>query len=170
MRRLVWLTVLAIALAVPAVGLALSGNDDGTLSVKGGIGKVYLNFNGSAVGRVAKGSIKVIDPNPDDGLGFSFSGCDVGSHDISDTTTICRGSNLRFRAIGGKYVVVMSGPAGIGSGIYLSAVGHGYAVLNGAGDDSSIFTDGTYSVNDGLYKSLPDIARPVTLAAPAGGG
>ena len=88
MRRLVWLTVLAIALAVPAVGLALSGNDDGTLSVKGGIGKVYLNFNGSAVGRVAKGSIKVIDPNPDDGLGFSFSGCDVGSHDISDTTTI----------------------------------------------------------------------------------
>jgi len=36
MRRLVWLSVLAFALAAPAVGFALSGTGDGTLSVKPG--------------------------------------------------------------------------------------------------------------------------------------
>ena len=50
MRRLISLTVLAIALAVPAVGYAVAGgSDDGTLSVKNGIGRVYVNINGSVV-------------------------------------------------------------------------------------------------------------------------
>jgi hypothetical protein len=164
MRRLVWLTVLAIALAVPAVGFALSGDNDGTLSVKAGIGRAYLNFNGSAVGRVARGWIQVTDANPTDGIGFDFSNCDV-ERDKTDTTTICRGTGIRFRAISGKYQIVMRG-----SGIYLSAVGQGYAVLNGAGDLPGIDVDGTYSLNDGPYKSLPDLGGTVTLAAPSGGG
>jgi hypothetical protein len=165
MRRLVWLTVLAIALAVPAVGFALSASDnnDGTLSVKAGVGRVYVNFNGSAVGRVLHGSIQVTDPMVSDGIGFDFSGCTM-ELDKSDTTTICRGNNLRFRAIGGKFQILIRG-----TGIYLSAVGDGYTVLNGAGDDPSVDSDGTYSLNDGPYKSLPDFSRTFTLAAPAGG-
>jgi len=170
MRRLVWITVLAFALAVPAVGLALSGDNDGTLSVKAGVGSVYLNFNGSAVGRLQRGSIKVTDLVAGDGVGFDFSNCDV-ERDRSDTTLnrndtikVCRGSNLRFRAIGGKYQVVIRG-----SGIYLSAVGHGFAGLNGAGEDPSIDSDGTYSLNDGPYRSLPDLGATLTLAAPTGG-
>jgi hypothetical protein len=169
MRRLVWLTVLAFALAAPAAGFALTGNDDGTLSVKAGIGKVYLKFNGSAVGRVWSGSIRVTDPVATDGLGFDFSGCDV-EQDKSDTTanrsdtiTICRGSNLRFRAIGGKYQIKI-----LGAGIYLSAVGHGYAVLDGS-DNPAVDSDGTYSLNDGPFKSLPDFGGTVNLVAPVGG-
>jgi hypothetical protein len=51
----------------------------------------------------------------------------------------------------------------------LSAVGHGYATLNGAGDRPDIGPDGTYSVNDGPFKSLPDDLRTVPLSAPSSG-
>jgi hypothetical protein len=170
MRRLVWLTVLAFVLAAPAAGFALTGDDDGTLSVTAGIGKVYLNFNGSAVGRVRSGSIRVTDPVASDGLRYDFSNCDVeidksdATTNRTDTITVCRGTNLRFRAIGGKYQILIRG-----AGIYLSAVGHGYAVLNGAGDDPTVDSDGTYSLNDGPYKSLPDFGGTVNLVAPVGG-
>jgi hypothetical protein len=175
MRRLVWISVLAFTLAVPAVGFALSSDNDGTLSVKAGVGRVYLNFNGSVVGRLQRGFIQVSDLVASDGVGFEFSGCDV-ERDKSDTTAnpydtvkICRGDNLRFRAIGGKYQVLIRGarPYTPGSGIYLSAVGHGFAVLNGAGDDPAVDSDGTYSLNDGPYRSLPDLDRTLTLAAPS---
>jgi hypothetical protein len=168
MRRLVWLTVLAVALAVPAVGYAVVGgsSNDGTLSVKAGVGRVFTSITGSAVGRLRVGYIKVNDPNPNDGLGFEFSGCDE-KFDSNTSTTVCTSDGkvgvVRFRAIGGKYLITLKG-----SGIFLSAVGHGYATLNGAGDAGVDF-DGTYSVNDGPYKSLPDFNTPVMLAAPAGG-
>jgi hypothetical protein len=169
MRRLVWITVLAFALAVPAVGLALSGDNDGTLSVKAGVGSVKVYFNGSAVGRLRSGSIQVTDPVASDGVGFEFSNCDV-ERDKSDTTTnrndtikVCSGDNLRFRAIGGRYQIVIRG-----AGINLSAVGHGSTILNGAGDNPDVFSDGTYSLNDGPYRSLPDFGTQFILAAPSG--
>jgi hypothetical protein len=172
MRRLVWLTALALALAAPAMAFAVvgSGQDDGTLSVKAGVGKVYLNFNGSAVGRVHDGSIRVNDLVATDGLGFEFSGCEV-IKDQSDTTTnrtdtikVCRGNNIRFRAIGGNYKIAIAGV-----GISLSVVGHGTASLNGAGDDPDFLgADGTYSLNDGPYKSLPNLMTLFPLAAPSG--
>jgi hypothetical protein len=177
MRRLVTLTVLAIALAVPAVAYAVAGgSDDGTLSVKAGAGRVYLNITGTVVGRMGgNGFIRVIDPNPNDGS-FDFLGCDAtknlsdSTKDIGDSTAICKSNNgkgvVRFRAIGGNYRITIQG-----SGIFLSAVGHGYVTLNGAGNDPSwpgIF-DGTYSINDGPYKSLPDDLHPFPLGAPAGG-
>jgi hypothetical protein len=171
MRRLISLTVLAIALAVPAVGYAVvgGGSEDGTLSVKAGAGRVFTSITGSAVGRVGKGYIRVTDPNPNDGPGFEFSGCDATT-DKGTSTTICqsdgKGTVVRFRAIGGKYLIALKG-----SGIFLSAVGQGYATLNGAGNDPTIpgTFDGTYSVNDGPYKSLPDDLHTVTLGAPSGG-
>jgi hypothetical protein len=172
MRRLVWLTVLGIALAVPAVGYAVVGgsSDDGTLSVKSGAGRVFTSITGSAVGRLGKGSIKITDPNPNDGLGPEFSGCDATPDTGSSATTICqsdgKGTVVRFRAIGGKYLITLKG-----SGIFLSAVGQGYATLNGAGNDPTFpgTFDGVYSVNDGPYKSLPDETHAVTLGTPAGG-
>ena len=171
MRRLISLTVLAIALAVPAVGYAVVGGSsaDGTLSVKAGAGRVFTSITGSAVGRLGKGYIRVTDTNPSDGVGFEFSGCDATT-DKSTSTTICqsdgKGTIVRFRAIGDSYRITLKG-----SGIFLSAVGHGYATLNGAGDDPNFpgTFDGTYSINDGPYKSLPDDPHTLTLAAPAGG-
>jgi hypothetical protein len=144
------------------------GSDDGTLSVRAGIGRVFTNITGTAVGRLTKGYIRVTDPNLSDGQGFDFFGCDVET-DKTTSTTVCTSDGkdgvVRFRAIGGNYRITMKG-----SGIFLSAVGHGYATLNGAGEDPTIpgTYDGTYSINDGPYKSLPDELHTFTLAAPAG--
>jgi len=170
MRRLVWLTVLAIALAVPALGYAVVGgsSDDGTLSVKQGAGRVYMNITGSVVGRLGKGYIKITDPNPSDGQGPYFFGCD-GAYDKSTSTTVCPSDGngvVRFRAVGGNYRITI-----YGTGIFVSTVGHGYATFNGWGNDPNFpgTYDGTYSVNDGPYKSLPDNNSTVVVAAPTGG-
>jgi hypothetical protein len=167
MRRLVWFTVVAFALALPAAGFAVGDTDsDGTFSVKAGLGKITLNpFNGSAIGRVQRGSIKVTDPVADDGIGFDFFGtCDDRTRDKATSTTTCRGTNLRFRAIGGSYVIQIKG-----MGVYLSVVGHGLVALDGRGDQQDVDADGTYSLNDGPYKSLPDFGATLRLTAPAGG-
>jgi hypothetical protein len=162
MRRLVALTVLAFGLAVPAAGFALGGGDgDGTLSVKNGLGKVRLDFTGSAVGRIGYGSIRASDPVFGDGSGFVVWNCD--QRDTKFTTTICSGDNIRFRAIGGRYVLRISG-----SGVFLSVVGHGNAILNGRGEVPDVPHDGVYSLNEGPYKSLPDYEKSILLAAPAG--
>jgi hypothetical protein len=170
MRRLISLTVLAIALAVPAVSYAVEGgsSDDGTLSVKNGIGRVFMNINGTVVGRLGgKGLIRVTDPNPTDGFGPDFTGCDW-TQDLTDETSVCRNRDgkgvVRFRAIGGNYRITIQGFS-----IFLSAVGHGYATLNGAANDLNLDFDGTYSLNDGPYKSLPNSNTPIMLAAPTGG-
>jgi hypothetical protein len=163
MRRLVLLTVLAFGLLLPGVGFGGSG-DDATLSVRNGLGKVGLNFNGSVVGRVAHGKIVATDPVVGDGSGVVFWGCDRPAKPVDFTTTVCSGENLRFRAIGGRYVLAVRG-----SGISLSVVGRGVATLNGAGDDPDVPRDGVYSLNDSPYKSLPDNEKQVPLVAPAGG-
>jgi hypothetical protein len=170
MRRLVCVTVLAITFGGTAAGFALaSSNNDGTLSVKAGVGFVNLSFNGSAVGRVAHGSITVTDPQLGDGLGFVTWGCDSGSYtnptfDGDGEKRVCKGNGLRFKAIGGKYTIKLKG-----AGIYLSAVGQGSVFLNGAGDSPDVDSDGTYSLNDQPYKSMPDLGALLDLAAPAGG-
>jgi hypothetical protein len=164
MRRLVVVTVLAGALAVPAAGFAFNlmrGVDDGTLSVKNGTGKIGLTFNGSVVGRIGHGRITLTDPNPSDGDGIlTWGRCDF----LNEATTTCSGSNIRFRAIGGKYQIAIRG-----AGIYLSAVGHGTVTLDGRGDSPDVNYDGVYSFNDLAYKSLPDNEKTFSLAAPAGG-
>ena len=64
-----------------------------------------------------------------------------------------RGSNFRFRAMGGLYRVVVRG-----SGVYLFAGGRGQVTLRGSA--ISPHKDGTYSLNDGNFRSLPK--RPIT--------
>ena len=63
------------------------------------------------------------------------------------------GSSFRFRAIDGLYRVVVRG-----SGVYLFAGGRGHVTLLGSSFNKQ--TDGKYSVNGGVPRSLP--ARPVT--------
>ncbi len=165
MRRFVGLTVLAASLAVPTTALALvaASSDDGVLSVKNGAGKVVLAFNGSAVGRLSHGKIVLTDPVFGDGEGFDVWGCD-STPLKTDTTEVCSGENIRFRAVGGRYKIVIKG-----SGIFLSAVGNGTVVLNGAGDDPTVESDGVYSLNDAAYRSLPNTEKTFELATPSGG-
>lgn len=64
------------------------------------------------------------------------------------------GSSLRFRAVGGYYRVVVRG-----SGIYLFAGGtQGHVTLRGSSYNPR--ADGTFSVNGGIFRSMP--TRPLT--------
>jgi hypothetical protein len=161
MRRLV-LAISACALAVPAAVVAAGdGSSDGTLSVKNATGKILLKpFNGSAVGRIASGKIVVADPVFDDGAGPVFWGCD--KTDGNEVTTFCSGKDIRFRAIGGSYTIFING-----TGISLSVVGRGNVRLDGNGADAED-NDGVFSVNDGPYRSLPNVAKPFLLTVSTG--
>jgi hypothetical protein len=160
MRRLIVLGLAAalIGLPVTAAFAVPLGSDDGTLSVRHGRGVVKLAFKGAVFGRVAKGVVRINDPVDGDGQGADFFGCEV-RHD-TDTTTVCSGDDIRFRAIGGRYAVKVAG-----SGIFVSAVGRGKVLLDGNGDDTGN-ADGGYSFNGNDYQSLPDDPTPFALAAP----
>jgi|GraSoiStandDraft_24_1057298.scaffolds.fasta_scaffold44961_2 hypothetical protein len=166
MRRLIGFTVLVIALAVPAVAFAISTlGDDGSLSVKNGVGKVVLQpFNGSVLGRVVTGRVVIVDQSLGGGSGsgsLDVWGCDNPRPTATDRVTVCSGSNLRFRVVDSRYKIVVRG-----SGINLSAVGRGTVTLDGSGEDPGVQTDGQYSLNDGAYKSLPNVEKPFSLVAP----
>jgi hypothetical protein len=61
---------------------------------------------------------------------------------------VFRGSNFRFRAMGGYYRVVVRG-----SGVYLFAGGHGHVTFRGSSVNPR--RDGWYSVNGRAFRSLP---------------
>ena len=166
MRRLIGFTAVVLTLAVPAVALALQANsDDGTLSVRNGHGKVILKpFDGSALGRVVNGTVVIVDPVFGDGGSADVWGCDKQPPTTSDHVTVCGGTNLRLRIIDGKYKLII-----IGTGISLSAVGTGQVTLDGRGDDASVKADGLFSLNDSVYKSLPDLAKTFALQPAVGG-
>lgn len=165
MRRLIGFTVLVIALAVPAAAFALAAAaDDGSLSVKAGVGHVVLSpFNGSTLGRVASGRVTIVDQSLTGSGSADVWGCDNLHLAATDRVTVCSGTNLRFRAIDGRYKIVVRG-----SGINLSVVGRGTATLDGSGDDPGVDSDGLYSLNDGAYRSLPNFEKPLALVASGG--
>ena len=151
--------------AYPAAsGTGPGGPGDGTLSVKRGRGTIALNIRGAMIVRVAKGRITAKDPDITDGSGLGVAGCDNSRVDRSDdfpdvdVVKFCKGTDLRLRAIGGRYQIAITG-----SGINLSLVGRGIAVIDGSGGDGP---DGVYSVNDGDYQSLPDETKRIPITAP----
>ncbi len=152
MKRLLPLVCL-LAVGVPAAsaGAPLRGADNnGTLSVKDATGKIVIRATGGFIGRFDRGSIRIIDPIPEDGTGPIVSGAER-SKDLTDTTSVYAGTNVRFRLIGGKFRIEIRG-----TGIDLSVVGRGTAMLDGHGGPA----DGKYSFNGDEYGSLPDV--PVT--------
>jgi len=165
MRRLIGLTVLVIALAVPTAAFALADlGDDGSLSVKAGVGRIALSpFNGSTLGRVGTGRVTIVDQSLTGSGSFDVWGCDNTHPAANDRVTICSGTNLRFRVIDGRYKIFVRG-----SGINLSVVGRGTVTLDGSGDDPSVDSDGLYSLNDGPYKSLPNFEKSLPLVASGG--
>jgi hypothetical protein len=167
MRRLAFICAPLLALAVPAAAWAFSlSPGDGSLVVKNGtapkgVPVVTLVISGAAIGRVTGlGTIVIDDATPQDPFSPEVTGWDWHK-DVSDTATKWSGTSMKFRAVGGTYKITI-----YGSGVYLSAIGHGRVVsLAGIPDTGS--GDGVYSFNDDPFKSLP--ANPLTqvlLAAP----
>jgi hypothetical protein len=156
MARKLLLVVLSAAVAAPVAVSA--GATDGTLSVRAGRGVIVLKLKGTVIGRLAYGRVRIVDKRPFDDEAPQFRHCKIRYVNVA--TTVCTGRKLSFRALDGRYVVRVQG-----RGIYLSAVGHGTVMMDGAGDQG--IPDGVMSIDDGPYQSLPDFATTFELGTSA---
>ena len=155
-----------LALVIPATAYTRTAAPpaaNGTLSIREARGIVQLDVRGSMSGRL-NGRLTITDPKPYDSKRPVVYGATKTIY-RSEKTTIFQGKNLRFRLIGALYQVRLQG-----KGMFVSAIGRGKGLLDGAGDvTANIFFDGTWSLNDEQYKSLPDDPTPFELAAPPSG-
>jgi hypothetical protein len=154
MKRLLVLFTLLAAVTVP---LALAADSlDGTLSVKRGRGLVVTKLRGTVIGRVARdGRVQIRDFRPLDGNDPQLT-CRTRIRHIGAGTWVCKGRNIGFRVDDGRFNVSVRG-----TGISISAVGHGLVVVDGAGDTG--VNDGVMSIDDGPYESLPDVSTTFSL-------
>ena len=125
MRKPLVILVL-LALSVPLAGYAATQVGDGTLSVENGRGKVVVHAKGGIIGRLDRGTVVVFDLTPDDAFEPIVFGDDEPVRLVGENGLQYGGRNLRFRLIGGTYRIIVRG-----GGIDLSAVGNGFAWLEG---------------------------------------
>jgi hypothetical protein len=139
MRKLV-LTLLVCLLAVPAVGSAapMRGAGDGTLSVDSGRGKVTIEARGGVIGRFERGLVTIQDLTPDDQFVPLVFG-EERATPLSTGAVVYSGSAVRFRLVGGRFKMFVTG-----SGIDLSAVGNGFVTLEA---DERAVNPGTFSLD-----------------------
>lgn len=151
----------ALSLAITAVasGMRPGPVEDGTLSVRDGRATIQLRLKGGVIGRFARGRLTVVDA-----IGETSSVVVRGGKISSpnERTTVYTGRNIRFRIADEKRFVVRISA----SKINLSAVGRGDGWLDGWGNpDKGVYFDGSFSLNGGAYKSIPDERDPIQLSA-----
>jgi hypothetical protein len=165
--RLLLLTAAAVlSLAATAVGTAARGPvEDGTLSVRDGRGTMVLRMRGGVIGRFARGKLTVTDSDGAENTVIVRG--EEDSFDRNERTTVYTGNNIRFRIAAERRVIVRIE----GAKINFSAVGRGDGWLDGRGDpEDGIFFDGSYSLNGGVYKSLPDDRLRIELQSTPSSG
>jgi hypothetical protein len=144
------LGLIVLALAVPAGALAAAKPPAGALSIEGGKGVIVVRGNGGILGRVARGSVEVVDLTPADSWRPVVNGV------TRPRKMVSKGSNLTFRILGGDYRITIKG-----DGISLSARGAGFATLLGL--------PGFLSSDTGIYaadleadcQDAPDQCQPI---------
>ena len=160
MRRLL-VPCLLLALAIPAAAYTRTPppGENGTLSIREGRGVLQLNARGNMSGRL-NGRLTITDPKPYDAKRPVVYGATRTIY-RNVKTTVFQGKNVRFRLIGAQFQIRLQGKA-----IFVSAIGRGKFLLDGAGDvAANIFYDGVWSLNDEPYKSLPDDPSSFELVA-----
>ena len=163
MRKLLVPCLLALVIPATAYTRTPSAPSNGTLSIREARGIVQLDVRGSMTGRL-NGRLTITDPKPYDAKRPVVYGATRTIY-RSERTTIFQGKNLRFRLIGALFQVRLQG-----KGMFVSAIGRGNFLLDGAGDvTANIFYDGVWSLNDEQYKSLPDDPTPFELVASPSG-
>lgn len=123
-RKLVLLACAVIA-ATLAVGTAGAATGAGTLSVEQGKGTVTVEIKGNVLGRLANGTVRVTDLTPRDRFYPLVLGRKLKITRPSPKTVVYKGQALRFQMLGGSTKLVIKG-----TGISVSAVGRGYAILD----------------------------------------
>ncbi len=168
MRPKTFLLLATMSLALLATAAAAMGARgpaaDGTLSVRDGRATIALRMKGGVIGRFARGKLTVTDSLMDGGT-VVVRGAER-QVSISEKTTVYSGSNIRFRIMDDRKFVVRIHA----SKINVSAVGRGDGNLDGWGDpEDGVFFDGTFSLNDEAYRSIPDDRVHFDLASPSAG-
>ena len=133
----------------------------GALSIEGGKGFIVVRGNGGLLGRVAKGSVEVLDLTPADAWRPVVNGSRRGARYST------KGNNVSFRILGGDYRVTIRG-----EGISISARGSGVVTLLGVPGALSPDT-GIYSTDlEADCQDTPDQcdAIPTTLTRVSFGG
>jgi hypothetical protein len=147
--RLAATTTLALVLSAGvASGAALAPS--GSFEVKGGRGTVQISGKGVLVGRLGKGSLEILDLNPNDQWSPRVNGIPRGK------TVTLRGKNVSFYIPGGRYRVTANG-----SDISISARGTGSVTLNG--DPDAVGDTGMYAVGDDALAPLPEVPTKTTF-------
>jgi hypothetical protein len=150
-----------LALLVPATSAGQSRGGDGTLSIRDGRGTVVVHARGAVIGQLTRlernGKLVIDDLTESDGAEPRVVGADW-ARERRDGTLVYGGKAIRFRLIGGRFVLRVTNAVGL----QLSVVGKGTVTLDGAGSlENGIIYDGVYSLNGGETLSLPD--EPATL-------
>jgi hypothetical protein len=155
-----FLALLAFLAVMAAPAFAAAPVTDGTLSVKDARGMVQLSSRGSLIGRFERGKVTITDPNPYDARRPTVLGAEQVVY-RNAKTTVYSGKDVRIRIGGGLTHVRIEG-----RGIYVSAVGRGSGLIDGAGStQAGVFYDGVWSMNDDDYRSLPDDPTRFQLVA-----
>lgn len=145
--RLAASTLLALALSAGAatgasVATGAAPAPSGSLVITGGRGLVQITGKGVLVGRVDKGSLRIIDLTPNDEWSPYVNGVPRGKE------VWLRGQNIGFRVSKGRYKILARG-----EGISISARGTGTASLDGDPDPAG--DTGLYAVGDDPPAPLP---------------
>jgi hypothetical protein len=164
--RILLVPLSLLALLVPAAAADSTQRGDGTLSVENGRGTVVVQARGAVIGQLARfernGRLVIADPVAGDGSEPRVVGADW-SRLRADGTPIYGGKAIRFRLIGGRFVLRVTNAVGL----QLSVVGKGRVTLDGAGSlTNGIAYDGVYSLNGEPPESLPDEPETLQLRPP----
>jgi hypothetical protein len=165
MRQLLVLVSL-LALLVPTASARDAQRGDGTLSIRDGRGTIVIHARGAVIGQIARfernGRLVIEDLREDDDAVPRVLGADW-TRLRGDGTPVYGGKALRFRLIGGRFVLRITNALGV----QLSVVGRGSMMLDGAGSVlSGIGYDGVFSLNGEPAVSLPDDPETFPLRPP----
>jgi hypothetical protein len=163
-KRFAPIMLLASLLASGSALAARPDPPDGTLIVKNGYAKIFISGKGALIGHFDSGYVQIRDPNPDDGTGPIVNGAEQ-TRDINAKTTRYSGNDIRFRMIGGTFVITI-----VARNLDLSVVGKGPVTIAGLGTKD----DGSYTVNDGAPQDVPfpvpDVFQLAGAQTRTGGG
>lgn len=164
--RLFLVPLCLLALLVPTASAVETQRGDGTLSIRDGRGSVVVQARGAVIGQLTRfernGKLVIEDPDPGDGSDPKVVGADwVRAR--ADGTLIYGGKGIRFRFIGGQFVLRVTNAVGL----QLSVVGKGKVRLDGAGSlTTGVVYDGVYSLNGEPAEPLPDDPETFPIRPP----
>ena len=161
-RLIVLAATALLALALTAVAAAMRPGpvEDGTLSVRDGRATLQLKMKGGILGRMGRGKITVTEPVSDSAT-VVIRGARARA--LNARTTVYSGQSIRFRISADQPFTVRIN----GRKINFSAVGRGDGWIDGWGNPAAgVYFDGSFSMNGGPYKSIPDVRTPIELQAP----